>query len=62
MTVSKDGAAFAAKDAGTTIAEIGSTGWYQVDAAAADLNGDKIIWKFAVATADDSELVIFTIP
>lgn len=62
MTVSLDGAGFVAKNAGTTIAEIGSTGWYQVDANAADLNGDRIIWKFAVATADDSELVIFTVP
>jgi len=57
MTRSIDGAAFAAKDAGTTIAEI-ANGMYQVDLATADTNGTIITYRFAVATADDTFLTI----
>lgn len=58
LTRDIDGGGFAAKDAGTTITESGSTGLYIVDLAAADTNGNIITYKLAVATADDSELTI----
>ena len=57
MTRSIDGGAFGAKDAGTTIAEV-ANGMYQVDLAAADTNGIEIIYRFAVATADDTFITI----
>lgn len=61
LTRSLDGAAFAAKDAGTTVAEIGTTGIYQIDAAAADLNGDIVVFKLSATGADDSFLTIRTV-
>ena len=64
LTRSIDGAAFGAKDAGTTISEVGN-GIYSIDAAAADMNGGIITFR-AVATGgtpgapDDVFLTIVT--
>ncbi len=58
-TRSIDGGAFGAKDAGTIIAEVGN-GVYQIDIAAADMNGKIITWRFTAAGADDRFLTIVT--
>lgn len=57
--VSKNAAAFA-NIAGTT-AEVGS-GVYQMDATAADMNGDVLVFKFTAAGADPSLITIKTVP
>lgn len=57
MTRSIDGGAFGAADGGTTITEV-ANGMYQVDLATADTNGTEIVYRFAVATADDTFLTI----
>ncbi len=57
MTRSIDGAAFGAKNGSTTIAEVAS-GMYQVDLNAADCNGTIIVYRMAVATADDTFFTI----
>lgn len=57
MTRSIDGGAFGAAAGGTTITEV-SNGMYQVDLATADTNGTEIVYRFAVATADDTFLTI----
>jgi hypothetical protein len=46
ITRSIDGAAFAAADAGTNVNEVGN-GLYEIDAAAADMNGGKITFRVA---------------
>ncbi len=58
MTRSLDGAAFAA--ATGTVTEI-STGHYKVVASAADMNGDMVTHRFAVATADDLTVEMMTV-
>jgi hypothetical protein len=58
-TRSIDGAAFAA--CANSPVEIAS-GWYKIDLAAADLNGDVVILRFTAAGADTREIVIFTQP
>lgn len=58
LTRSIDGAAFGAKDASTTVAEIGSTGIYQLDLAAADTNGTMVTYRLTAGTADAAELTI----
>ncbi len=60
MTVSIDGGAFVAKNAGTTITEV-AFGIYQIDANAADLNGDIITWRFTETGANDTFLTIATV-
>jgi hypothetical protein len=57
--VSKDGAAFAA--ATGTAAEI-SDGIYQMDASAADMNADVLIFRFFATGADDTFVTIVTKP
>ena len=52
-----DGGAFAS--VAGTIAEI-SNGMYQFDAAAADMNGDSISFRFSAATADDRFITVYT--
>lgn len=52
-----DGAAFAA--CANSAAEI-SDGWYQINLAAADLNGDVIALRFAASGADDRGFTIVT--
>ena len=39
-----------------------SAGWYYIDAAAADLNGDTVAWKMTAATADPCCFSILTEP
>lgn len=56
-TRSIDGGAFAATTG--SVAEVGN-GIYQFDASMADMNGDIITFRFAVATADDTFLTIKT--
>lgn len=56
-TRSIDGGAFAATTG--SVAEVGN-GIYQFDASMADMNGDVITFRFAVATADDTFLTIKT--
>ena len=48
-----DGGAFAALAGGSAITEV-SNGSYDVDLAAADTNGDKIMYRFSAATANDA--------
>ncbi len=60
MTVSIDGGAFVAKNAGTTITEV-AFGIYQIDANAADLNGDIITWRFTGTGANDTFLTFSTV-
>ncbi len=57
--VSKDGAAFG--DATGTAAEI-ANGIYQMDASAADMNADVLIFRFSSAGADDTFVTIVTKP
>ena len=57
LTRSIDGGAYAAKDAGTTVAEVGS-GTYQVDLAAADTNGNIITYRATGAGCDDTFFTI----
>lgn len=52
-----DGAAFAA--CANSVTEI-SDGWYYIDLAAADLNGDVIALRFAATGADDQGFTIVT--
>ena len=59
ITRSIDGGAFSAKDASTSVTEI-ANGWYEIDAAAADMNGDTIIFRATDASARDSYIVIRT--
>lgn len=56
-TVSIDGGAFGA--VAGTIAEVGS-GIYQLDAAAADMNGASLTFKFAATGADTTFVVVRT--
>ena len=60
MTVRIDNAAFTAKNAGTTITEI-ANGLYEVDANAADLNGDIITWRFTGTGANDTFITFVTV-
>jgi hypothetical protein len=55
--VSKDAAAFAA--IAGTVAEI-SNGIYQLDAAAGDMNGDMVIFRFTATGADDTFTTVKT--
>ncbi len=52
-----DGAAFAA--AANSVTEI-SNGWYKINLAASDLNGDTIALRFNAAGADDTNILIVT--
>ena len=54
-----NGGAFAA--VAGAIAEVGS-GIYQLDATAADMNGDTIMFRFSNAAADDTFVFIKTRP
>lgn len=56
-TVSKDAAAFGALT--NAVSEV-SNGWYKVDLAAADTNGDIIALKFTAASADQLDITIVT--
>ena len=56
-TRSIDGAAFAS--CANAVSEIGN-GVYKIDLAAADLNGDKIMFRFTGTDADDQLVEIFT--
>lgn len=58
-TRSIDGGAFGAKDAATIVAEVGN-GIYQIDIAAADMNGKIITWRFSAVGADETYLTIVT--
>lgn len=58
-TVSIGGGAFGALT--NAVAEI-SSGWYKVDLAAADLNGDTIALRFTATGADDTDITIVTVP
>jgi hypothetical protein len=58
-TRSLDGGAFAA--CANAVSEIGS-GWYKIDLAAADLNGDVVALKFTATGADACNLTIPTNP
>ncbi len=60
MTVSIDGGTFVAKNGSTTITEV-AFGIYQIDAAAADLNGDIITWRFTETGANDTFLTFATV-
>lgn len=55
--VSKDAAAFAS--ASGSVAEI-SNGWYQFDAAAGDMSGDILIFRFTATGADATQITFFT--
>ena len=52
VTVSKDGSSYGATTG--SIAEIGTTGTYQFDADAADMNGDEVMFKFSASGANDT--------
>lgn len=52
-----DGGAYAAVSGAIT--EVGS-GTYKINLLAADTNGDKIIYKFSSATADDTKIAVVT--
>jgi len=57
--VSIDGAAFT----GTTNAPAGvSNGWYKIDLAAADTNGNHLALRFTAATASDTNIELVTLP
>ncbi len=58
--VSIDGGAFAAVNGSTVIAEV-SDGIYQVDIAAADLNGTVCTFRFSATASDDTFLTIKTV-
>lgn len=58
-TRSLDGAAFGA--CANSAAEIGS-GWYYIDLAASDLNGNTVVLKFTATGADTREITIITQP
>ena len=58
--VSKDGAAYGAA-AGDAPEEIGATGTYQFDATAADMNGNKVTFRFTATGADDTFVTFYTI-
>lgn len=51
---------FSALSAGSTIDEV-ANGIYQVDLAAADVNGDIVTYKFSAAGADDTFVTIKTV-
>lgn len=56
---SLDGAAFG--NCANSVSEIGN-GWYKIDLAAADLNGNTVALKFTAATADARNITIATQP
>lgn len=56
-TRSLDGAAFAA--CANAVSEV-SNGWYKIDLAAADLNGNVVVLRFTASGADTTEYVIVT--
>jgi hypothetical protein len=60
VEISKDGGAFAAKDASSTIGEV-SDGLYQIDLVAADMNADVVIIKVTGTGADPVLLSISTV-
>lgn len=58
-TVSIDGGAFGSLTNSVTET---SSGWYQVNLAAADLNGSTIALRFTGTGADDTDITIVTVP
>lgn len=58
VTRSIDGGAFGAGTLGS-VTEV-ANGWYKVDFAAADLNGNNIVLRATATGADDTEVQIFT--
>ncbi|HVL13704.1 MAG TPA: hypothetical protein VM529_14140, partial [Gemmata sp.] len=58
-TRSLDGAAFAA--CANSASEVAS-GWYKIDLAAGDLNGNTVVLRFTASGADAREYVIVTQP
>lgn len=58
-TRSIDGAAFAA--CANSVTETGN-GWYQINLAAADLNGNTIALRFTGTSSDDRDITIITQP
>lgn len=59
-TRSLDGAAFGA--CANAVAEIGVTGYYKLDLAAGDLNGDIVVFKFAATGGDVQTFTVKTVP
>ena len=57
LTRSIDGGSYGAKDAGTTVAEVGN-GTYQVDLAAPDTNGNIVTYRATGTGADDTFFTI----
>jgi hypothetical protein len=57
--VSLNGGAFAAT---TNAATELSDGWYTIDLAAADVNGNTVALKFSAATANDTDITLITQP
>lgn len=58
-TRSLDGAAFAG--CANAVSEIGATGYYKIDLAAADLNGEIVVLKFTATGGDPQTLTIRTV-
>jgi hypothetical protein len=56
-TRSLDGAAFGA--CANAVSEV-SVGWYKIDLAAGDTNGNVNVYKFTAATADTTEIMVVT--
>lgn len=57
---SLDGAAYA--NCANAVSEIGTTGRYKIDLAAADLNADVVALKFTASGADPTDVTILTEP
>ena len=57
LTVSQDGGTYGAKDAGSSVAQIGTTGTFQLDLAGADVVA-KTFLKLSEGTADDSFMLL----
>lgn len=58
-TRSIDGAAFGA--CANAVVEV-ANGWYQINLAAADLNGTNIALRFTAASAKDTDILLLTLP
>lgn len=58
-TRSLDGAAFAS--CANSVTEV-SSGWYKIDLAAGDLNGNVVALRFTASGADDTDITIVTQP
>lgn len=56
---SLDGGGFAA--CANSVVEVGN-GWYKIDLAAADLNGNSVALRFSATSADDQDITLITQP